>query len=147
MTPACDLVIRPPAEPPTWSGGLHPTKPMIASRLVPLPDLKKALAKAENIRNVFLKIGEAFRAFEAVDEHHGPDYEFFFLTASGRISHEHGVASFGASRIVKGEGGKRDLVPATFEIVGQLRPNYASRYLQQTGHRLSRIGVDFLRHV
>ncbi|MDP9170238.1 MAG: hypothetical protein M3N54_06455, partial [Acidobacteriota bacterium] len=33
---------------------------------------------------------------------------------------------------------------ADFRPIAQLKPDYASRLLQQSGHHLSRIGVDFL---
>ena len=148
MTPACDMVDRPPKNEPdevvSWRASLHPTKPIVAIRLVAVSD-KSALKNAEEGRIVFARTGDVVSAFDTVPKG-GLSHEFFFL--KGKVAGEPTELAFSAARLKKVRKENvvhEELETGSFRIVAQLRANYASRFLQQTGQWLSRIGVDFVR--
>jgi hypothetical protein len=50
---------------------------------------------------------------------------------------------FRGVRVTRAKIAPRLSATAEYTVVGQLRPNYASRVLQLTGAYLSRIGIDY----
>jgi len=146
MTPACDLVDRPPSKGQHWMKMLHPMKPVVAVRLDP-KDPKSALKDAEHSRSLFLSTSSGVVAFDVLPDNAGPSYEFIYVQG-GSLAVAEGGHQFNGYRLWRADEDKAlptALLPVTFTIVGQVRPDYASRFLQQTGAWLSRIGVDFLR--
>jgi len=146
MTPACDMVDRPPGDGQHWMKRLHPMKPVVAVRLETRA-LAKALRDAEHGRSLFLTSPSGVQAFDVLPDGGGPSYEFIDLQ-SGSLEVVEGRYEFSGYRLWRAaeeEPLPSALSQVTFTVVGQIRPDYASRFLQQTGAWLSRIGVDFMR--
>ena len=151
MTPACEMVDRAPGDGQHWMKMLHPMKPMVAVRLKPRDserDLAKALKEAEQTRTLFLSGSSGMLAFDVLPDGGGPSYEFVYVQ-SGSLALAEGCHQFSGYRLlrVEDEALPTALTPVIFTVIGQVRPDYASRFLQQTGAWLSRIGVDFVRAV
>lgn len=146
MTPACDMVDRLPDEHQEWRHQLHPTKPVVAVRLMPIPAAARmsALKVADQSRHVFVKVRDDICVYEMLPAK-GPKYEFIFVDDGGRVITNNGAPRFQGARLLKSNG-VRELKEFSFEVLGQVRANYASRLLQETGAWLSRIGVDFMRN-
>jgi hypothetical protein len=154
-TPACDLVVRKPATMQAWSHALDPMRPIVAVKIV-TDDWNRSLKDATQGKHIFLQTATGPRGFIALDPESGqPSYEFLFLHESAKTSAAASAAefpSFLASRLEVGSaspGGveSRSLLERKFLVVGQLRPEYASRLLQTTGQHLSRLGVDYMKRV
>lgn len=154
-SPACDLVVRKPSPDQQWNHSLDPMRPVIAIKLVST-DWDKSLKYATHGKHVYLQTADGPKAFIALDSSTGqPSYEFLFLHESAKTSAPASAkefASFIASRVEIGAGPKhgvesRALFERKFFVVGQLRPEYASRLLQATGQHLSRLGVDYVRRI
>lgn len=147
MSPACDMVDREPSKGQLWASALHPTRPIIAVALKAI-DRKTALKHAEDVRTVFLKLGNSIEAFDVLPTKGGPSYEFLFLENGSKIVSDETSFTFQAARL-KARTEKShplpELVSLNLKVVAQIRPTYASRFLQETGQWLSRIGVDFVR--
>jgi Response receiver domain len=145
-SPSCDLVARVPSEFQSWAHALHPLRSVVAVRLHSAV-LQDALMAAHLSKYAFLKDGEP-RAFSVLHGKAGqPVYEFFFADDAGKWrSDADGNKIFRAFRIKADAENPdmRNLVPANFVIVGQLRPAYAARILHLVGQHLSRIGLDFV---
>ena len=146
MTPACDMVDRPPGNGQHWMQQLHPMKPMVAVRLEQ-KEPGKALKEAELSRSLFLNMDGDVSSFDVLPGAGGPSYEFIYVE-SGSLNLDDGRHRFRGYRLwrtAEEQALPTALTPVTFDVIGQVRPDYASRFLQQTGAWLSRIGVDFLR--
>lgn len=103
--------------------------------------LKKALKAAEHGRHVFVRhSGRNFVAAALEDPHRQPMVDIFFVE-------NHGAISGGTIRAHRPERGipVERAAAKHYAIVGQLRPEYASRVLAEVGKHVSRIGVDFVR--
>lgn len=73
-----------------------------------------------------------------------PDPEMFFTMDAGKVvAAGGGSLVFRAMRVLRAEDVPQFTDAVEYTVVGQLRPNYASRVLQLTGAHLSRIGIDF----
>jgi hypothetical protein len=152
MTPACDMVVREPIEEQVWTRAIYPMRPMVAVRLNS-EQHDRALGSAERGHYVFVEVGGDRNSFSVFPKGKDlPSYEFFFLHDAGRTTtaEAHNLPKFRASRVevdpsIETSANARRFIDTEFEVVGQLRPAYASRLLQITGQHLSRIGVDFIR--
>jgi CheY-like chemotaxis protein len=154
-SPACDMVVRKPSQSQAWSYALDPMRPIVAVRIEQV-DWSKALKVATQGKHVFLQTLDGPKTFVALDTTTGqPSYEFLFIHEGARTTAPSTVGelpSFLASRVQPGPGVKsatdsRILFERAFVVVGQLRPEYASRLLQATGQHLSRLGVDYMKKV
>jgi hypothetical protein len=135
--PSCEIVPREPAD-RTWQADIHPSMPMQALRLEQASSLETALAKATEAKHIFVQFEGGTVALRVLEPGSSqPRPEMLILHEGGRIEPD---GTFKAHAIVKGP----ELKLKTFQIVAQLRNEYADRFLHQTGHHVSRIGVDFV---
>jgi hypothetical protein len=143
-TPACDLTSRVPGAAQAWMKSIHPVRAMLAVKLRKV-DLKDALAVATQGRHAFVIDQEQIVCLSFLDRTTAaPDAEMFFTIDAGKItSGKDTPPVFRALRVVRTEVESKLSEPADYTVIGQLRPNYASRVLQLTGAHLSRIGIDF----
>ena len=158
VSPACDMVPRLPGTHQEWTHAIHPVRPMVVIALKPV-DVKKALAGAEHGRYVFLERPSGVETFTVLSvPADQPSYEFLFPSDAGQVAHD--TKAFDAysvratpavaSAVPRSGTAPPAVGPVTFdaltyEVVGQLRPSYANRFLQMIGQHLSRIGLDFVR--
>jgi hypothetical protein len=147
MSPACYLTGRKPGGSQPWMQGIHPIKAVIALR-ANIEAIDRALKDATRGKSAFLKIAGTKIALNLFFTGANPAPEIFFADNAGKVKFSKtGAASFRAAQIVRSE--RRSVIYPKlaamehFEVVGQLRANYASRVLQFTGSHLGRIGVDF----
>jgi hypothetical protein len=142
VSAACDMVPRGKSI-NEWRTRMFPLRMMLGARLQRLDSPTHALAKATRGKHIFARINGVSAAFEFMnDEEPEPQLMPFFAGNAATVED----GKFSASLLTKGEGGVLNIEAASFEPIAQLRENYASRLLQQTGYHLSRIGVDFLKH-
>jgi hypothetical protein len=128
-----------------WTKEIHPIRAMLAVKLS-VVTLTEALKNATWGQHAFLVNGTVLLPLKILDKDtSAPSPEMFFTLNSGKVRSSRGKSTFKAVRV-----NRRDprLTPslmssAPFEVVGQLRANYASRVLQLTGAHLARIGIDF----
>ncbi|MGN6311338.1 MAG: response regulator receiver domain [Xanthobacteraceae bacterium] len=142
-SPACDLTSRTPKSREAWMKAMHPVRALIAIRLTEVK-VQKALAVATEGRHAFLVRDEkplSLAVFDSTTS--SPDAEMFFAIDAGKVTSAGGKFVFQAVRMKQSESVPKLSEVAEYEVVGQLRPNYASRVLQVTGAHLSRIGIDF----
>jgi hypothetical protein len=152
LSPACDMEDREPANSQVWMKGLFPVRAFVVVRLDPIADHKTAVKNATSNHVLFLECKDGRRAFHLVKDgspKSSPSYEFIFPAEAGRVStNGSGYPQFRAFRMTKpGDSAdfcKEALTETHFEVVGQIRGQYASRFLQVIGQHFSRIGVDFV---
>jgi hypothetical protein len=146
MSPACDMTSRAPNENHKWHHSLHPFRSMMAMSITPTKEHRSDLKNAHLGRAIYLKAPEGPVQFKAFDQNNLPVWEFMILSNAGAVQFE-GDASpfFEAKRILRNQSDASDieLKLVKFDIIGQMRSDYASRLLQATGGHLSRIGVDY----
>jgi hypothetical protein len=141
-TPDCDLVPRMPSS--SWGKKLHPHIPVLYRPVAMSKNFTKALASAEQSRALFRKVDSASQVIELLTNGVPRRPEMIFVENSGRIDTTSGEfvgrgVSFNAATTAL-----ELQAPQKFRVIGQLRPRYAMRLLHETGHYLSRIGVDFV---
>ncbi|HWV51732.1 response regulator receiver domain [Pseudorhodoplanes sp.] len=143
-TPACDLTSRSPGAAQEWMKNIHPIRAMTAIRLRK-KKLQDALKKATQGRHAFILHQDETLCLSLLDHTTAtPDPEVFFTLESGKVtSVEGGLPTFRAIRVLRADNAPQLSEAAEYTVIGQLRPNYASRVLQLTGAHLSRIGIDF----
>lgn len=147
MSPACDLTGREPNGSQPWMRGMHPVRAMTAIKTEKV-SLKGSLENATQGRSIFLRIGDEKISLGLFFSNINPAPEIFFLQDTGKVRmSKGGLTTFRAAQVHK-KTLRGVVVPKIgdtedFEVVGQLRANYASRALQLTGSHLGRIGVDF----
>jgi hypothetical protein len=133
------MVPRKPRE-GAWGHSYYPFRPMIAIRGRLTNEVKKALEDATQSRYVFLTLDKE-SAIEVINPlTSNPELDYFILEKMGAINDN----TFTANLVEKKDQAGLTLVPMTFQAIGQLRGLYASRFLQQAGQHMSRIGVDFV---
>jgi len=142
--PACDLTSRTPGGSQTWAKNIHPVRPMMAVRLKKV-DLARTLQEATRGRHLFVDVSDETLSLAVLDSMtSAPDTEVFFATEAGKVHLKNDKSIFLAFRVGQDAASGPVLSAATeYTVVGQLRPNYASRILQFTGAHLSRIGIDY----
>jgi len=141
VAPTCEIVPRTPKS-GTWQRDLHPSLPMLALRLEVTKKMSVALNEATQGKHIFVRGPNgvvALRVLDAIAGHPRP--ETLILQDEGRVDADQ---KFRAYAIVKGAAGEPALDARTFRVIAQLRSEYADRFLHQTGHHTSRIGVDFV---
>ena len=147
MSPACDLTGREPSGSQPRMQGIHPIKAVIALR-AKIEPIDQALKNAAHGRSAFLRIVDTKVAFNLFFTGINPAPESFFAENAGKVMFsKKGVANFRGTQVLRSER-RSGISPklaavAQFEVVGQLRANYASRILQFTGSHLGRIGWIF----
>lgn len=142
-TPACDLTSRAPTDRQAWMKTIHPTRALLAIRLEK-EDPALALTEATQGRHAFVVHNGETLSLAVLDRTtSSPDAEMFFVLDAGKVTHSGDKLVFRAARVGLSDAAVRLGEDAEYVVVGQLRPNYASRVLQMTGAHLSRIGVDF----
>jgi hypothetical protein len=138
--PSCEILPRKPL-PATWQSDLYPALPMLALRLK-VTKTEDALAKATQAKHIFVAGPEGLVALRVLELESGqPRPEMLILHDAGRIDENH---IFKAYTVVKGSSDNPELQLNTYRAIAQLRNEYADRFLHQTGHHTSRIGVDFV---
>lgn len=147
MSPACDLTGRKPKPAQPWVHNIHPIRAVIALR-AKKTSVDQALKSATQGRSAFLKIAGENLALNLFYTDVNPVPEVFFAENAGKVTFSKaGIATFRGAQVFRDPRGRRGApkmeMTVEFEIVGQLRANYASRVLQFTGSHLGRIGVDF----
>jgi hypothetical protein len=136
--PSCEIVPRAPKADKTWQSEIHPSLPMQALRLEEATSLEAALGKATEAKHIFIQVDGRIVALRVLEQGSSqPRPEMLILHEAGRIDVQR---TFEAFAIVKGPKFR----PKKFRIIAQLRNEYADRFLHQTGHHVSRIGVDFV---
>jgi hypothetical protein len=150
--PSCDLVPRIPKEiednadgeeNKDWREELYPYRPFTAVKLNPSEGLA-SIKKATHARTIFLKCEDAC-CFEALPPTDIPKLETMFGVKALEVFYEDGKTLFTALRIESNaDESKLIFNSCTFEIVGQLRPAYASRLLTKVSHHKARIGLDYI---
>lgn len=142
-TPACDLTSRVPKNREAWMKSLHPVRAMIAIKLTKVK-MVTALAAATQGKHAFIVRGEQALSLAVFDPTtSSPDAEMFFAMDAGKVAAAGEKFVFKAVNVKQSEEIPKLSEVVEYEILGQLRPNYASRVLQVTGAHLSRIGIDF----
>jgi hypothetical protein len=146
MSPACDMTSRAPSEDHKWHHGLHPFRGMVAMSITPTKGHRCDLEKAHFGRAIYLKTPDGPIQFKVFDKNDLPVWEFMILRNAGAVQLDVDSKPYiEAKRILRGDQNNSDveLKLVTFDIIGQLRADYASRLLQATGGHLSRIGIDY----
>ena len=141
-SPACDMIPRPLKDSFNLYHSLAPHIPMTALRLE--PGKPESMTTATQGRSVFVNYGDKQKYFHAFNTlTYQPRSAYFMLTgAAPTQDHE-----FDAYALTISSDKTISFTPKRFTAVAQLRPDYASRLLQQVGHHSSRIGVDFVDFV
>lgn len=142
-TPACDLTSRVPKSREAWMKSLHPVRALIAIRLTKVK-MRAALASATEGKHAFIVHADESLPLAIFDSTtSSPDAEMFFAIDAGKVASAGGRSTFKAVSVGQATAAPQLSATVEYEIIGQLRPNYASRVLQVTGSHLSRIGIDF----
>lgn len=153
LSPACDMEDREPS-PKTiqsWVKDIFPVRAFVIVRLEAKTDHAKVLKRATDGYTIFVENADGNQAFSIfVGGSSQPSYEFLFPAEAGRVSlgDECPYPQFKAFRLGRPAVPERfcqdALTEVTFEVVGQVREQYASRFLQAVGQHFSRIGVDYI---
>ncbi len=142
-TPACDLTSRAPGAAQAWMKSIHPVRAMIAVGLRK-EELGDALKTATQGRHTFILDGEEMLCFSFLDKTTStPNPEMFFVMEAGRVVSTEGMSVFRGMSVMRHNDEPHLSDASEYTVVGQLRPNYASRVLQLAGAHLSRIAIDF----
>lgn len=149
LTPACDMVPREPNDTQSWMLAMHPVRPIVTVKLHEHKPANNGLGKAEDGKFVFVHHeGRGIRSFSVVEPSNTqPVVEMLLAVDAGRTSIETGSETrrFTAQRMLLSPTKDRSMLEdATFEVIGQVREAYASRFLSLVGQHVSRIGVDFV---
>lgn len=143
-TPACDLV---PGRTKSsgYRGLLSPANYFEALKITHASNLDEALKYATRANHLFINIDGKIQAFKILQGDNRQPQSYVFYTQDGGYLDE--------GRTLKLQticADKRDdatslaLREHEFEVIGQLRQEYASRFLATNGDWNSRIGVDFV---
>ncbi len=159
LSPACDMEDREPSNNQIWAKELFPVRAFVIVRLERIDGEVKEHKKAH--KRAFEKATDGYTAFvENADGRHvfslfrggaaQPSYEFLFPANAGKVDLDHALTyprfkAFRLGRPVSTEPVEhRTMMEVDFEVIGQMREQYASRFLQVIGQHLSRIGVDYV---
>ncbi|MGF6491666.1 response regulator receiver domain [Pseudomonas frederiksbergensis] len=138
-SPACDLV--PGQNNLGWDGELHPYRPINAVRLTPVNGLRKRLEGATQGRDIFIFVDDTALVLEVADDvTRKMKMETLFLAGDGVIN----ASRFFGFIVGKGEDDNPSMLSTEFESIALLRSDYANKFLAESGHQRSRIGVDFV---
>lgn len=140
VTPACDMV--PERSRSGYRGKISPANYFEALKIKKVPDPKEALECAEQANHLFLKIDGDIQAFSICSESTKEPKLYVFYTQNGGYVDAGNKADL--QLIEPDEKASLVMKNYSFEVIGQLRPEYASRYMAIKGDWNSRIGVDFV---
>lgn len=144
-TPACDLVPGREGSGKGYRRLLYPANYFEALKIHPATELDAVLAKATQANHLFINVNGTIQAFRIFQESNRQPQSYIFYTQDGGyLSHEHTLKLL--TICPKRTEGSTSLVLTEneFEVIGQLRQEYASRFLAINGDWNSRIGVDFV---
>lgn len=142
VTPACDMV--PERSRSGYRGKLSPANYFEALKVERVTDPEAVLQHAEQANHLFLKIEGDIQAFSICAESSNELKTYVFYTKNGGYVDEMNSMML---NIIEPNGEKTLVMNEyQFKIIGQLRPEYASRYLAIKGDWNSRIGVDFVNY-
>jgi hypothetical protein len=139
VTPACDLV--PGQNTGGWDGEIHPARYIKVARLgqvTKLSEISKRLGEATHGRHVFISDPKPI----ALEFTHGDARKIFRQPV---IIENEGLITNGKfiGHVVVDDSGKPRLDKREFQVVAQLRSDYANRFLTEAGSYDFRIGLDF----
>ncbi|MEE5139057.1 response regulator receiver domain [Pseudomonas alliivorans] len=138
-SPACDLVEG--QNNIGWDEELHPYRPISAIRLTPVNGLQKRLEGATQGRDIFLYIDGAPVVLEVADgTTRKMKLETMLLSDGGAILD----SKFAGLIIGPDDKGQPNMIVTEFESLALLRPDYANKFLAESGYQRARIGVDFV---
>ena len=141
VSATCDMVPRKGSPNNQWRTELYPYRMMMVSRLQKLPAPASALINAHFGKNIFVKAGDEVIALEFVPKDlTEPSIAPMFVENAAMVVE----GKFKGALVGKSAENALVVQSSEFRAFAQLKPDYASRLLQQSGHHLSRIGVDFL---
>lgn len=141
VSAGCDMVPRSGPASNEWRNRLYPFRLIHSARLPKHAAPPTALIGAHHGRTIFIRQGRDIVALEFVPKGlTEPNIAPLFAENAAMVAN--GI--FRGFFVQKAADGTLATVASNYTPVGQLRPEYAARLLQQTGHHLSRIGVDFL---
>ena len=135
VEPACDTV---PSQAPKSEEFLH-------CRMLELfrSDAQTAVREAHNANYLFVKCLDGAREYLSIKTNRGlPKLLTTFVCKSNQIRNDlgkHIVAVRFATL-----GAEPTFISVDYEVVSQLHDAYANRLLHETGHHLSRVGLDFV---
>ncbi len=135
---SCDLV--PNQQTLKWKCSMSGWQPFTALKLMKRKSLESSLKKAEEGRLVFISDGGNKRALIYAYRGENPYYEVFYAQNNGIFDDKKVVAK--SFRVVDEIA---DLQDADFKVVGQMRYEYACRFLNMLSGHKSRIGVNFVK--
>jgi hypothetical protein len=139
VSPACDMVPRRGGT-NKWRAELYPVRQMMAIRLKKV-SASGLLETAHHGKHIFVKHLGGILTLEVIPEKvPEPALVPLFVEDGAMIT----GGFFHGHVISRGEGGGVRSERFRYRPIAQLRVEYASRLLQQTGNHLARIGVDFL---
>jgi len=142
VTPACDMV--PDRSRSGYRGKLSPSNYFEALKVERVTDPIAVLEHAQQANHLFLKVEGDIQAFSICAESNNEPKTYVFYTQNGGYVDEENSMML---NIIEPNGDKSLVMNEySFKIIGQLRPEYASRYLAIKGDWNSRIGVDFVNY-
>jgi len=144
-TPACDLVPGRDKKGGGYRDLLSPGNYFEALRIRRDSKLDDVLAVATEANHLFINIDGKIQAFQILQGNSRQPQSYIFYTQDGGYLKDDSTLKLKTICTEK----HADIASLVFhehefEVIGQLRPEYASRFLTVTGDWNSRIGVDFV---
>ena len=144
-TPACDLVPGRERTGIGYRGLLSPANYFEALKIQPDTKLDEVLTKATQANHLFINVDGSIQAFRILQENNRQPQSYIFYTQDGGyLGHDHTLKLLTICPKTIEEATLLELTENEFEVIGQLRQEYASRFLAINGDWNSRIGVDFV---
>jgi len=135
VEPACDTV---PSQAPKSEEFLH-------CRMLELfrSDAQTAVREAHNANYLFVKCLDGAREYLSIKTNRGlPKLLTTFVCKSNQIRNDLGKHIVAVRFTTL--GAEPTFISVDYEVVSQLHDAYANRLLHETGHHLSRVGLDFV---
>jgi hypothetical protein len=143
VTPACDLVPDQNNK-HGWEGEMFPLRAVTAARLkliAEAPKIQKILKDVTRNRHIFLTVDGKPIALEVIDtDTKKLDLQILILSEKAVIK-----SNRFEGRVIKRGKNAPKLIKKSFHALARLRPDYASKFLSETGQQKARIGVDWLK--
>jgi hypothetical protein len=144
-TPACDLVPGRDKKGGGYRDLLSPANYFEALRIQRDGKLDRVLSVATQANHLFINVDGSIQAFQILQGNSRQPQSYIFYTQDGGYLNANSTLTL-KTICTEEQDGSLSLVfhEYEFEVIGQLRPEYASRFLTITGDWNSRIGVDFV---
>lgn len=145
-SPACDLVPGRTRGGGGYRDSLSPANYFEALKITRVDNPDEGLKIATRASHLFINVDGKIRPYRILQGDSHQPQSFIFYTQDGgylREGYKLTLKTIGADKL---EGAATSLVlqENEFEVIGQLRQEYASRFLAINGDWNSRIGVDFV---